>query len=243
MAGCYTLKPTRGTVSASPGGTELFGLNEIFVATRSLRDIRLFLGVLSSSAADDIVIPRAAPRHWASGRRRIGICESFYPGHPVDPGILATLHEFADAAARLGFEIEGTPVSFDFEAACEALYVVASLDLQIMVTSLTRNGLTSDGGGIVNGSVVKEICQPYIARWYKEGAGIAGEAVVRAMDAMGVIARQLTSRMNEVDFLITPVTAAPPPELDTLHEVGVATGRGNSTAPSRRSCTSALRRT
>lgn len=213
-AGCYTLKPTRSTVSASPGGTELFGLNEIFLATRSLRDIRLFRGVLSSVADDDFAAPSPAPRHWADGRRRVGICESFYPGHPVDPGIVATLRDFADAAARLGFEVEDTPVCLDFEAACEALYVIASLDLQIMVSSLTTEG----------GRAVKEACQPYISRWYEEGAGIAGEAVVRAIEAIGAIGRQLTYRMNKVDFMVTPVTAAPPPPLDTVHEIGVTAG-------------------
>lgn len=213
-AGCYTLKPTTGTVSASPGGTELFGLNEIFVATRSLRDLRLFVGVLSGRARDDAVIPRGSLRHWSVGERRIGICESFYPGLPVDAYALATVRRFAEAAEHLGFDVSEAIVQLDFGKACDALYVIGSLDLQVMVSNLADKGAEA----------VNRLCQPYIARWYSDSFAIGGAQVMAAFDVIGEIARVVSALFARYDFVVTPVTALPPPPLDSIHHIGVTRG-------------------
>ena len=213
-AGCYTLKPTARTVSASPGGTELFGLNEIFVATRSLRDLRLFIGILSKPARDDLFLGRSTLPHWSSSRRRIGICESFYPNCPVHPDILATVHRFGAGAERLGFDVSIADIQLDFEQACHALYVAGSLDLQVMVSSLTSGGLRA----------VKRTCQAYIARWYEESFSISGADIMQAVDAMGQIGRSISRLMANYDFVVTPVTALPPPLLDSVHALGAISG-------------------
>lgn len=212
--GCYTLKPSAGTISASPGGTELFGLNEAFVATRSLRDLRMFVGVLSKRALDDLNLPRGALRHWTTGERRVGLCGSFYPGLPVDSQIRTTTQRLASAAEHLGFHVSEIEVQLDFERVCEALHVVGSLDLQIMVNSLTADGAQA----------VEDTCQPYIARWYSDSFGIRASDIMSAFDTIGEVARQISRIMNDYDFLITPATALAPPMIDTVHEIGATNG-------------------
>jgi amidase len=213
-AGCYTLKPTRGTVSASPGGTELFGLNEIFVVTRSLRDLRLFISVVSTPAPDDLVTPVTRRDHWAWGSRRVGICKSFYPGLQVHGDIAKTVDEFARSAERIGFDVSECSFSLDFDKACDALYVLGSLDLQIMVDSLSDDGY----------SAVKKLCQPYIARWYADSLALSHNEIMTAFDTISNISRSFTRLLGQYDFLVTPVTALPPPRLDTLHQVGTSYG-------------------
>lgn len=213
-AGCYTLKPTAGRISSSPGGTELLGLNEIFVVTRSLRDLRLFLGILSEPASDDFFLPRGLHEHWSSGPRRIGICESFYPGLPVDPATLVTLRRFGTAAERLGFEVSIADFELDFEEACEILYIVGSLDLRIMVSSLSARPAET----------VRRECQPYITRWYDESITIDGPTVMGVLDSIGRIGRKFRKFVAQFDYVVTPVTALPPPPRDTLHSLGANEG-------------------
>jgi amidase len=209
-AGCYTMKPTYGAISGSPVGSQLIDLNQIFVGTRSLRDLRLFYRLLSAPADDDIP-PRPDIDHGWAWRRtgRTCLISSFFSGLSVDTYHLEAVRRAGTRLSALGWDVEELDLDLDFSSYCEAMYVIFSADLRVTVDSARARAY----------GAVERLCQPYVARWYEESKELNASQLYMAVEHVRTLRRVLTRSLRKYDFAISPVTAMPPPLIDTLHRV------------------------
>jgi amidase len=98
VCGLIGLKPTRGRVPWTDGGTAggWGGIAEEFVLTRTVRDAVTALGLLAGAA------PRPAdrPAPW-----RIGLVTDHWAGHRADPTLVTALEDAAQRIEHLGHAV------------------------------------------------------------------------------------------------------------------------------------------
>ncbi len=206
-AGCYTLKPSARCVSAEPVGDQLFDLDQVFVATRSLRDLRAFRAVLGQGAPGDFTADLAPSHAPLPGRGiRLGVVKSLFAGLRVDSEHLDAIDEFTESAQRIGCTTSEVDLQLDFDEYCEALYTIFSVDLRAMVHCLV--------GADIRRFEVES--QRFLVDWYNEAETIDGESLLSAVDYAKQASQTVSRLFGSLDFLVSPVTAQPAPRLDSL---------------------------
>ena len=203
-AGCYSMKPSRTHLSAT--ADNCFGLDESFVATRSLRDLQFFERLLRPYGTHDVL-----PLKPMRGRKvvRIGCCRRFFPHLPVDASHLRILDRFVSQARSQGMLVEEYHFGLCFDEYSELLFNIFSIDLINLVDKLARE---------FNRSPEKYL-QGYLFDWYRSSFAFT-ESASEHSDIIGRLTRFSTAvdaAFSRFDYLISPVTALPPPALNTLH--------------------------
>ena len=204
--GLFGLKPSRGRVSPAPFVSGSLELSQSGPISVSVRDAAAFLDVLSGYEPGDA--------HWAPpperpfldevgvdpGRLRIAFTAEPAVPHPVDPALVAVARAAADALATLGHDVvEATPPWVDEGALSAfaklwqltpALYPVDDLSLLMPIN-----------------------------RSLAEAAHETSSVVfAHAVAALQRAARRIVAFWDDVDVVITPALAMPPPKIGWVFE-------------------------
>lgn len=202
-SGCYGLKPTRGRVSWGPPPDPFLWINGPI--SRSVADAAAMLDVLQGARSGDLYTPTVPARPYVDevgaepGRLRIAV----HPHPGVEAAAVAqpnrsAVDDTASLLSDLGHEVvEAAPEwAFDLEATLlSATIVAADEDAQAEV-------------------------RPPEDTWDPWNQGLVGLARLQTASQLAaaeqkamVVTRDVASFFSDVDLLITPTVAQPPPEV------------------------------
>ncbi len=211
--GLVGLKPSRDRTSLAPDHGEYWGpLTHEHVLTRTVRDSAAVLDATAGSAPGDLHTAPPPKRPWLDevgadpGRLRIGVMIDLPNGGPVDAECVQAARNVADLLADLGHdvgELHGTRLG-DPAGSAAALTIIAVGIASEVALWEERFGITIDELEPLQASMV--------------AAGRAASALdwVRAVDALAVWSRKIATAMADIDVLVSPTMAVPPPLLGTL---------------------------
>jgi amidase len=229
--GLVGLKPTRGRVSLAPdAGDEWGGAVCAGCVTRSVRDTAAVLDCIAGYVAGDPNTAPAPRRPFAGevgadpGRLRVGLLDHspLLPGER-DEDCAAAVHEAGRLLERLGHAVEEShpPALDEHESARHSLRVVAAsvaADLDRWSATLGRD---IEDGELEAGNVIfREIGRSVSAMGYVESIGFL-QGFSRRMAVWwrdGAAGADSAAGDAGFDLLVTPVLAAPPPELGWLSD-------------------------
>jgi len=211
--GVVGLKPTRGRVSWGPLAHEpLLGWGVHFVLSRSVRDTAACLDLLSGPYPGDPWIAPEPPRPFldelggSPGRLRVAYCWEPWSGRAAIDEMRLACEATAQLLEELGHEVDEARPVFSWEAFRDAMTTVWSTTTAHDVDGFAR------AVGRVPGPDTLEL--PTL-RMVELGRSTSAEQLLAALDAAGVIARQLGSFFEDYDVLLTPTLGAPPARLGT----------------------------
>jgi amidase len=214
--GVVGLKPTRGRNSFGPHlGERWNGFSAEFVITRSVRDAAALLDVTAGPMPGDpyFAAPPAVPYAEAirtkPGRLRVGVMRHAPRGMPLDPDCLASVDRTARVLADLGHAVdESHPDAVD-EHDGVIHYVT-------IVAANTARALDAWGGrlGRTLGAADVEVTTWSLA---ERGRATTAADLLATLEYSHTFGRRIAAWFGRgFDLLITPTTAAPPPELGYL---------------------------
>ncbi|HEV2590774.1 MAG TPA: amidase [Gaiellaceae bacterium] len=190
--GLFSIKPSRGRVSAAPYGSGSLELGQSGSLAKTVRDAAAFLDVVAGYEPGDA--------HWAPlperpfldeceiapGRLRIALATQPPLDYPVDPRVAQVARDAAGALAALGHEVvEATPPWQD-----DTL-----LDVFAFLWQLTPALYP----------VQDESLLTPLNRWLAERArGTSSVDYARAVAHLGALARRVVSFWSDIDVVLTP---------------------------------------
>lgn len=213
--GIVGLKPSRGRISAAPGGAAWAGLSTDGVLARSVRDAAAVLDVMAGAEpGDPFVAPPLARALVDEAGRAPGSCRIGLRLHgvgdadPTHPEVNAAVMALAKQFETFGHVVEAAwPVALDDEGAAEHQGVVVAAEVSHEIARL--------GAGIGHAIEPSEL-EAWNARLLEAGAGTTAARYVEAREWITAWSRRLTSWWygeDAFDLLLTPVITQPPFEL------------------------------
>jgi amidase len=214
--GVVGLKPSRGRNSFGPHlGERWNGFSAEFVITRSVRDAAALLDVTAGPMPGDpyFAPPPAEPYAQAirtkPGRLRVGVMRQAPRGMPLDPECLASVDRTAKVLGDLGHVVEEShPEALDEQDAV--------MQYVTIVSSNTARALEAWGGrlGRTLGADDVEVTTWALA---ERGRSTSAADLLATLEYSHAFGRRVAAWWGSgFDLLITPTTAAPPPELGYL---------------------------
>jgi amidase len=207
--GCYSIKPTRthlrGLVS------NCFGLDESFVATRSLRDLRLFQSLLSKNVEpiDLFALTEMSVNSGLQVSGKVGLCRRIFTDILVDEDQNKLLDKFLAKAKSLNIEVVEIDLQLPFDAYSELLFEIFTQDLKLSIDKLVA----------VTNRNAKEFLQPYVADWYELAAKLSYRSESCINLDISKFERAIDEAFSGYRYICSPVTARTPPKLDKLHPI------------------------
>jgi Asp-tRNA(Asn)/Glu-tRNA(Gln) amidotransferase A subunit family amidase len=213
--GLFGLKPTRGRITHAPFAGEAWnGMSMGHAVTRTVRDSAAILDVTAGPFPGDPYVAPPPARPYADevgappGRLRVALVD-----RPpvvdlmVDPECRAALEGAARLLDTLGHDVE--PASWPElpVAPSSVLGVISATNIwsavHVRLLALER-----------------ELRDDDLDLWVREtaerGQAVTGEQYVQAVGAMHWIGRIIAEFMADVDVLLTPTMAIPPPPVGVL---------------------------
>ncbi len=192
--GLVGLKPGRRRVPWESGGWG--GIAEEFVLTRTVRDSRLFLGILGTGAYHHLGRPARIgfdTRHWANGT--------------VDQECVAAVDAVAAMFVSLGHHVEPGAFSVsndDLMSTWHGLFTRwVAADVAMLVESTGRR---ADGSTL----------EPLTLRSLEEAARLTAADITRAQQMQGRLTLELDERLGSHDVVLTPTLGRPEIPLGTI---------------------------
>ncbi|MCR0982947.1 amidase [Roseomonas populi] len=197
--GLVGMKPTPGRVPRADGLPPiLLDLEVIGPIARTLGDAAILLSVMA--APDPVRDPasRGLPPFLPPDempRLRIRYVP-YFPGHPVDPGIAASVATAARGLAALGHEVEEGPPPFDVETVLPLFGAIGGAGLAWLLSTLPGN---------------PDPRSPNLLAMAQAGRAMPAGALMAALDGMAAFRRQIAGFLTtECDAILTPSAAALP---------------------------------
>ncbi|MCZ4316025.1 amidase [Comamonadaceae bacterium G21597-S1] len=212
--GLLGLKPTRALLPYGPHrGDAAHGISHEHAVTRSVRDCA---AILDATAGPDVGAPyvtqRPAERFLdcitrAPGPLRIAYTLQDFSGKPVHAECRAAVEAAAQLLAGLGHHVEAATPAFDYDALFQAV-------MTIMMTGLAASvdAREQQLGRPARADDLERVTHAAVAR----GRGVSGTQYVAQFPRINREVRRIGQFFEQVDMLLTPTMAAPPPRLGTL---------------------------
>ncbi len=205
--GLFGLKPSRGRVSAAPGGEGWGGLSINHALTRSVRDSALLLDIACQPQPGDPywldppATPFLAEIGADPGRLRIGFTDSTLMSGVLAAPCAKAVRDAATLCAALGHTVEEVRPDADFEA--------MSAHANTLVTASIAGMLEAEGerrGTPVRQDEVESLT------WllYQTGRQTSGIQAANALSAMQALSRRLAMFFEDYDILILSTLGKPP---------------------------------
>ncbi len=211
--GVVGLKPTRGRNSFGPQlGERWNGFSAEFVITRSVRDAAALLDVTAGPMPGDPytapppAIPYAEAVRAKPARLRVGVMRHAPRGMPLDPECLASVDRTARVLADLGHVVEEShpePLD-DHESVLHYVTVVSAHTARAL-------DFWGDRVGRMLGKDDVELTTWVLA---ERGRATSSSDFLATLENVHRFGRRVAAWWDGgFDLLVTPTTAAPPPEL------------------------------
>jgi amidase len=212
--GLFGLKPTRGRVPSGPDLGELWnGFAIEHGLTRSVRDSA---ALLDAVAGADTGAPAAAPHQVRPfvqevladpGRLRVGVCTEPWLGHGVDAGCVHAVEEAATLLRDLGHEVFQTNLPVGGTGFAEAFLTLLAGNVRAEIeeaAALTR--------------IPARRHDFEAATWAMGmmGRAFRADEFVAAQRTLQRTARAIAGCFEDMDVLLTPTLASPPPAIGAL---------------------------
>ncbi len=201
------LKPQRGRVSTWPDAEAFNGLSCYGPLARDVADAALLLDVLAGNVPADRhqVLPPAEPFAAAAARppERLRIALSFStpvgaPGK-VDPEHRAAIEALAGTLAELGHEVEERDPDYGLVGA-----------------ALIPRGMAAVEAWLGEHEIDRARLEPRTRVHARMGRLLSGAPLRAARAAELPFRRRMGAIFEDVDLVLTPTTAEPPPRIDHL---------------------------
>jgi len=201
------LKPQRGRVSTWPDAEAFNGLSCYGPLTRDVADSALLLDVLSGNVpADRHHVPApsepfAAAADRPPGRLRIALSFATPVGATgkVDAEHRAAVEALAATLAELGHEVE-----------------VRDPDYGLVAAALIPRGMAAVEAWLREREVDRSQLEPRTCVHARMGRLLSGAPLRAARAAELPFRRRMGAIFDDVDLVLTPTTAQPPPRIDHL---------------------------
>jgi len=218
FSGTVGLKPTYGRVSRFGLVAFASSLDQAGPLCRSVRDAALCLWVMAGPDARDMTaadVPHdGVLKESALAALRIGVPEEFF-GDGLDGDISDSVTRCIAAMKDAGAHIR--PVSIpSLRFAIATYYIVATAEASSNLARYdgVRYGLRESGGGALAGmydatrgaGFGAEVKRRIMLGTYVLSAGYHDAYYLKAMQARGVIRRELESALAQCDILVAPTT-------------------------------------
>lgn len=205
------LKPQRGRVSTWPDPEAFNGLSCYGPLTRSVGDAALLLDVLAGNVpADRHRVPPPSEPFAAAAERppqtlRIALSFATPTGAPgkVDPGHRAAIERMAVTLTELGHEVEERDP-----------------DYGLVGGALIPRGMSAVHAWLREREIDHSELEPRTATHARLGRLLSGPPLRAARAAETPFRRRLGAIFGQVDVVLTPTTAKPPPPIGQLHGKG-----------------------
>jgi amidase len=199
------LKPQRGRVSTWPDAEAFNGLSCYGPLTRSVADSALLLDVLAGNVPADRhhVPPPAEPFAVAAARspKRLRIALSFATPigatSKVDPEHRAAVEALAASLAELGHEVESRDPDYGLVGA-----------------ALIPRGMSAVEAWLTEREIDRSQLEPRTRVHARMGRLLSGAPARAARAAEQPLRRRMGAIFDDVDLVLTPTTALPPPRID-----------------------------
>ena len=199
------LKPQRGRVSTWPDAEAFNGLSCYGPLTRSVADSALLLDVLAGNVpADRHHVPAPSEPFAVAAARppeRLRIALSFTTpvgaSGKVDPEHRAAVEALAADLAELGHEVEQRDPDYGLVGAALIPRGMSAVDAWLSEREIDRAGL-----------------EPRTRVHARMGRLLSGAPARAARAAELPLRRRMGAIFNDVDLVLTPTTALPPPRID-----------------------------
>jgi amidase len=194
------IKPSRGLISTAPATELFYGITTGGPLARSTADAALLLDVLADTPGRFLGAARQAP-----GRLRIGLSvRPPFTGYPglLDPAVRAAVQRLAGVLSGLGHEIR--PMDPDY----------GLVGLNFLPRSIA--GLYEWLPRIPDPALLDPLTRHNIDNGRRYGRFLLRFARATA----GRLERRIGQLFDDVDVVLTPTTAAPPPEVGAWARLG-----------------------
>lgn len=205
------LKPQRGRVSTWPDAEAFNGLSCYGPLTRNVEDAALLLDVLAGNVPADRhrVQPALEPFSEAAARPpqplRIALSFATPRGAPakVDPEHRAAIEKTAATLAELGHEVEERDPDYGLVGAALVPRGMSAVDAWLREREIDRSRL-----------------EPRTTTHARFGRLLSGPPLRAARAAEASCRRRMGAIFGQVDVVLTPTTAKPPPAIGQLRDKG-----------------------
>lgn len=212
--GLVGLKPSRGRISLGPDAGEGWsGMSTVGVVSRTVRDTAVSLDVTAGWVPGDPydAPPPAGPFLRAASvdprPLRVAWSVDAPTGVPVDPECRTAVERTVALLAELGHTvIEGGP-RWDAEALGRATATIIGAHTRATVDARAAE---------VGRSPTGEDLEPVTLAIWELNAGRTAAELVAAERTVHAVSRVIAPFFEDVDVLVTPTLATPPPPLGTL---------------------------
>ncbi|MFC1884491.1 amidase [Thermodesulfobacteriota bacterium] len=212
--GLFGLKPTRGRIPAGPHAGEGWnGMSTNHAITRSVRDSALLLDIASGPSSGD---PYCAPPQKGTyleevdkdpGKLKIAFTLVPPSEAPVDEQCIAAVHDAAGLCENLGHHINEAAPKINADHLQFASGTIINANLRAMLELR---------GHMLNREVQETDVEPITWAAAEAGVRTPSSDLVRAIDIIHQLGRELAGFFENYDLLLSPVLLKPPVPLGYL---------------------------
>ena len=210
--GLFGLKPSRGLVPMGPKLLEgWLGLSAHHVISRSVRDSALLLQLTQGPEPGSRALPQAGPLMDAMTRPprplRIALMADNPFGAPVHADCLDAAQQAARLCESLGHHVEMATPQLAIGDMFASMGVATAVGMLTAVTTREK---------AIGRTAREDEFEPLNWRSLQLARGYSAEQVFVARNVFDQAARALDLFLADYDLILSPVTAAPPPELGAM---------------------------
>jgi amidase len=188
------------------------------VVSRTVRDSAAMLDATGYPQAGDPFQPPAKAGAYlddaakSPGRLRIAWTTETPSGRPMDPEVVARLHETVEVLKALGHEVFERGLGIDYRALYRAQNQVSAAHFAAGIQRWVERFGREPG---------EHELGPLARRAYEAGKRTSGQSALWGWQEVKRIARQILERFEDMDVYLTPTMAGLVPRLDWLNPLTV----------------------